>query len=77
MPRTNTTADQALTRAGVLPLWDSRTVATFLKVPPATLDQWAYRGGGPVFSKVGRHRRYRQSDVEAFVNANRHPAGGR
>ncbi|MCU1483669.1 MAG: DNA-binding protein [Actinomycetia bacterium] len=52
------------------PLAGSAEVAEFLGVPVATLDQWAYRGVGPRFSKVGRHRRYRWSDVEEYVEAN-------
>lgn len=42
-------------------------VAEFLGIPPRTIDQWAYRGTGPAFSRVGRYRRYRWSDVEAWV----------
>jgi Helix-turn-helix domain len=63
---------QVLVDAGVRPLWDSPTTAAFLDVPLATLDQWAYKGVGPAFSKIGRHRRYRPRDVEAYIDANRH-----
>ena len=62
---------QALIASGVNPLWDTPTVAAYLDVPEGTLDQWAYRKIGPAFSKVGRYRRYRQVDVESYVNANR------
>lgn len=65
------TVRQSLINSGVSPLWDTPTTAAFLDVPEATLDQWAYRGRGPAFSKVGRFRRYRQHDVEAYVDANR------
>jgi excisionase family DNA binding protein len=44
-------------------------VAEFLGVPPRTLDQWAYKGIGPRWSKIGRHRRYRWTDVETYVEA--------
>lgn len=43
-------------------------VAEFLGVPPRTLDQWAYLGKGPKWGRVGRHRRYRWSDVEAWFD---------
>jgi excisionase family DNA binding protein len=52
-------------------LWDTARTAEYLGVPPATLDQWAYRGIGPAFSKVGRHRRYRHADVTAWLDTNR------
>jgi Helix-turn-helix domain len=63
---------RTLTATGVTPLWDTPTTAAFLVVPEATLDQWAYRGIGPPWSKVGRYRRYRQVDVENWLNSNRH-----
>ena len=44
-------------------------LAQRLRVPPRTLDQWAYRGSGPAFIKVGRHRRYRPEDIEAWLDA--------
>lgn len=46
----------------------SAQVAEYLGVPVRTLDQWAYKGVGVRFSKVGRHRRYRWSDVEKYVD---------
>lgn len=49
-------------------LASSAEVASYLGVPPRTLDQWAYRGVGPRFSKVGRHRRYRWADVEKWLD---------
>lgn len=46
---------------------DSDELAEFLRVPMATLDQWASRGGGPNFHKFGRHRRYAPSDVREWI----------
>ncbi|MCU1361726.1 MAG: helix-turn-helix protein [Ilumatobacteraceae bacterium] len=44
-----------------------------LDLPSAhTLDQWAYLGKGPAYIKVGRHRRYRVEDVEAWIDSQRH-----
>jgi excisionase family DNA binding protein len=48
-------------------LQDSDQVANFLKVPPRTLDSWAYRGLGPRFYRIGKHRRYRMEDVLEWV----------
>ncbi len=50
------------------PLATSEEVAEYLGVPLGTLRQWAYRGVGPKYAKVGRYRRYRWSDVEAYVD---------
>jgi excisionase family DNA binding protein len=49
-------------------LYNSEDLAQYLDVPLRTLDQWAYLGTGPRFSKVGRHRRYRPSDVERWLD---------
>jgi excisionase family DNA binding protein len=43
-------------------------VAEYLQKPVATLHQWAYLGTGPRFAKVGRTRRYRWSDVDAWLD---------
>ena len=58
-------------------LWGSAETAEFLNIPLATLHQWAYLGTGPRSYRVGKYRRYRPSDVEAWLEerASR-PAGG-
>jgi len=43
-------------------------VAEYLNVPPATLYAWRYRNAGPRSVKVGRHVRYRRSDVEKYLD---------
>lgn len=48
-------------------------LARFLSVPVATIYQYRYRGEGPPGFKVGRHVRYRWSDVEAWLHASRDP----
>ncbi|MFE7837345.1 helix-turn-helix transcriptional regulator [Streptomyces sp. NPDC057474] len=45
-------------------------VADFLGLPIATLAQWRYLGKGPRWIKVGRHVRYRVSDVEQWLSQN-------
>ena len=52
-------------------LWDSARTAEYLGIPARTLDQWSYRGVGPDFYKVGRHRRYRPDAVTAWLEAHR------
>lgn len=53
------------------PLATSEEVADYLNVSVRTLDDWAHRGVGPEYSRVGRHRRYRWSDVDKHVDGNR------
>lgn len=44
-------------------------VADFLReVPKHTLEQWRSQGKGPKYLKVGRHVRYRWSDVNAWLD---------
>jgi excisionase family DNA binding protein len=42
-------------------------LSAYLGVPVATLYQWRYRNHGPRGFRVGRHVRYRWSDVEAWI----------
>jgi hypothetical protein len=46
---------------------ESDELADYLRVPVATLDQWASRGGGPMFHKIGKFRRYHPADVRAWI----------
>ena len=39
-----------------------------LGVPVATLYAWRYRGTGPRGLRVGRHLRYRRSDLDAWIH---------
>ena len=48
------------------PLWDIDQVASYLGVPKRTLYRWRTFGYGPPGKKVGRHLRYRASDVIAW-----------
>jgi excisionase family DNA binding protein len=43
-------------------------LADFLRVPVTTVYDWRYKRKGPPASKVGRHVRYRRSDVEAWLD---------
>jgi excisionase family DNA binding protein len=44
-------------------------VADHLGIPLQTLYQWRTKGAGPRAVKVGRHLRFRQSDVDAWIEA--------
>ena len=51
------------------PLLDTEALAAELGIHPITLAQWRLVDGkGPAFVKVGRHVRYRRSDIEAWLN---------
>lgn len=42
-------------------------LAAYLGLPVATLYQYRYRGEGPPGYKIGRHVRYRWSDVQVWL----------
>ena len=45
--------------------------AEILKIGARSLEQWRYKGIGPKFVRIsGRAIRYRQSDIDAWVQAN-------
>lgn len=43
-------------------------LADHLKIPVGTIYAWRYKGTGPRGSKVGRHVRFRRSDVDAWLD---------
>lgn len=43
-------------------------VARYLQVPVKTLYDWRHRGLGPRGLRVGRYVRYRQADVDAWLD---------
>ncbi len=44
-------------------------VSDYLRVPVATLYRWRHHQEGPKAARIGRHLRYRRSDVEAWIEA--------
>jgi len=50
------------------PLASIDEVSQYLGIPIATIYGWRLRGLGPPAAKVGRHLRFRWSDVEAWVD---------
>jgi excisionase family DNA binding protein len=54
-------------------LIDRATAAAYLGVSPGTLANWQSTKTRRVpYVKIGRHVRYRQSDLDAFIEANVH-----
>lgn len=58
------------------PLASRRDIANYLGVPEGTLTQWAHRGIGPEYRRVGRHAKYRWSDVERWLSEQAVHGGG-
>ena len=50
-------------------LIDEVALAMRLGVSRSTLQSWRYAGRGPRFIKLGRLVRYRNTDVDAFLQA--------
>ena len=48
-------------------LFSPQDLAGYLDVPVKTVYGWRHRGLGPAGFRVGRHLRYRQSDVEKWI----------
>ena len=44
-------------------------LADYLDVPVATIYAWRYRRQGPPGFRVGRHLRFRWSDVEQWITS--------
>lgn len=57
-------------------LISSEELAGWLDVPIGTLDQWASRGGGPMYHKVGIHRKYHPLDVKSWLAEQRRATTG-
>lgn len=49
--------------------WSHAETATYLGLPAATLHQLNYKGTGPKSYKIGKHRKYRPADVEAWCES--------
>ena len=50
------------------PLWTTADVAAFLSVPVQTIYDWRTRGYGPPGFRLGKHLRFRESDVFAWLD---------
>lgn len=49
-------------------LLTTEQLAERLQVPVATVRMWRHRGTGPKGVRLGRHVRYRASDLEAWID---------
>ncbi|WP_349262255.1 helix-turn-helix domain-containing protein [Actinocrinis sp.] len=49
------------------PLWTHTQTAQFLGLPVSTLYQLVSKGIGPRSFRVGRYRRYQESDVRSWL----------
>lgn len=58
MTRNNRSGETLLTAA---------ELATYLAVPLKTLYAWRYQRKGPPGFRVGRHLRYRRTDVQQWI----------
>jgi excisionase family DNA binding protein len=54
-------------------LWSPQQVADYLGVPLATVSRWRYERTGPRGIRVGKHVRYRQRDVETWLEGRTDP----
>lgn len=50
-------------------LADPTELSAYIRVPVTTLYQWHHRGVGPPVLKIGRHLRYRWSDIDKWLDA--------
>jgi hypothetical protein len=57
----------AAVRSDREPLADSEAVAAYLDVSDRTVGQWRRARRGPKFVLVGKHVRYRWSDIDAWL----------
>lgn len=48
-------------------LLDKRQVAELLNISVKTLDLWIHKSQGPKLIRLGRLVRFKQSDVEEFI----------
>ena len=53
------------------PLLTLDDLAEYLQIPKRTIHGWRYRREGPTAIRVGKHLRYRQSDVVDWLDEQR------
>jgi excisionase family DNA binding protein len=50
------------------PLLTPAEVAALFRVDPKTVTRWAQQGKLPSIRTLGGHRRYRESEIQAFLH---------
>jgi hypothetical protein len=59
-----------------LPLFNERDAARVIACSVALLRKWRLFDEGPAYCKIGRLVRYRQEDLDAFLDSHRVETGG-
>jgi hypothetical protein len=59
-----------------LPLFNERDAARVISCSVALLRKWRLFDEGPAYCKIGRLVRYRQEDLDAFLDQHRVETGG-
>ncbi len=54
-------------------LMSPQGVAEFLGLPVGTIYRWRQHGEGPIGYRVGRHVRYKRSEVERWLDGQADP----
>jgi excisionase family DNA binding protein len=49
------------------PLWTPKTLAAYLGLRVQTLYDWRHAGQGPAGFRLGKHLRYHDEDVQAWL----------
>jgi len=57
------------------PLLTAREVSEYLNISKITIYEWAHHGKIPAF-RLGHHWRFRRSEIEAWLDRNRHSIEG-
>jgi len=63
--------DTAVLPEGMEPLIGIEEVASYLRVPVATVRKWNHLGTGPRPLKIGRHVRYEPAAVREWLDGRR------
>ncbi len=58
-------------------LWSPEDVARYFDVPVSTIYGWRHKGVGPPGIRVGRHVRYRPTDVDEWLRRQESESGRR
>ncbi len=53
-------------------LLSTKQAATYCCLSPRTLESWRISGQGPAFRKIGKLVRYSKSDIDIWLDENRH-----
>ena len=49
-------------------LYNEKETAKLLSLSVKTLQRYRYTGGGPIYIKLGKSVRYKESDIEKYVS---------